>query len=120
VKPRFLLDEQLSPELAAAGVREGLDVTAVSNSELEGRDDRAILHAAIIQGRILVTLNVRHLVPILQDFVKSGARVPGLIKISSRTFPSQRLKPLLRSLKKMAGRIERGEVDPSMGVTMTR
>jgi len=30
------------------------------------------------------------------------------------------LKGLLRALIQLAGRIERGEVDPSMGVTLTR
>jgi len=120
VKPRFLLDEQLSRRLAEAAVRAGLDVTAVKGSELAGLDDRSILLAAAAQERILVTCNIRHFAPLMIDLLHSGVTPAGLVKISSKSFRPDDFRGILRSLVSLAGRIERGEVDPSMGVTLTR
>ena len=120
MRPRFLLDEHLSHKLADAARSVGLDVTAVVNSTWAGRDDASILHTAVAEGRILVTMDIGGFVPLLAEYFLQGARVPGLILINAKTFPSQDVKLLLRSLKGMADRIERGEVDPSMGVTLTR
>jgi len=120
VKARFLLDEQLSRKLAAAAVRAGLDVVAVSGSDLAGCDDLRILLAAGAQGRILVTFNIRHFVPLVTDLIHSGVTPKGLVKISPKSFHPGDLRGILRALIKLAERIERGEVDPSMGVTLTR
>lgn len=120
MKPRFLLDEQLSQEVATAAANLGLDVEAVSGSDLTWRDDEAILHAAVAKDRILVTIDIRGFLPKLVDALRDEVRIPGLILVNPRTFPSQELRPLLRALKKMADRIEHGEVDPSMGVVLTR
>jgi len=120
VKPRFLLDEQLSQKLAEAAQALGLDVKAICDSPLVGRDDVAILRAAVADGRILVTIDIGGFMPLIHEFFLEGTRIPGLILINPKTFPSQDVKVLLRSLKSMADRIERGEVDPSMGVTLTR
>ena len=120
MKARFLLDEQLSHRLASAGVRAGLDVVAVSGSELAGCDDLTILQAAVGQGRILVTFNIRHFAPLMNDLIHSGMAPKGLVKISPKSFHPGDLKGILRALIKLAARIERGDVDPSMGVTLTR
>lgn len=120
MKPRFLLDEQLSRRLAEAAVRAGLDVTAVRGSNLAGLDDRSILMAAAAQERILVTCNIRDFAPLMIDLIHSGLTPAGLVKISSKSSPPGDLKGILRALIKMADRIERGEVDPSKGVTLTR
>jgi len=120
VKPRFLLDEQLSPKIAEAARALDLDVRAVCGSTLEGRDDESILCAAVADDRILITIDIGGFTPLLTKFFNEGTRVPGLILVNPKTFPSQDRKVLLRSLKSMADRIERGEVDPSMGVTLTR
>ena len=120
MKPRFLLDEQLSRKLAEAARSVGLDVTAVSDSPWAGRDDVAILGAAVAEGRILVTIDIGGFIPLITSSFLEGIRIPGLILIHPKTFPSQDVKVLLRSLKSMADRIERGEVDPSMGITLTR
>ena len=120
MRPKFLLDEQITPTLALAATRAGLDMTAVSGSALKGRSDLEVFRAAIEQGRILVTYNAGDFVPLLRDFIHSGARIPGLITISTRTFRSSDLKGLLAALVKLAGRIESGESDPSMGLTLTR
>ena len=120
MKPRFLLDEQLSQKLAEAARALGLDVRAVCDSTLAGRDDVAILSAAVADGRILITIDIGGFMPLLTKFFLEGTKIPGLILVNPKTFPSQDVKVLLRSLKSMADRIERGEVDPSMGITLTR
>jgi len=120
VKPRFLLDEQLSRRLAEAAVRAGLDVTAVKGSELAGLDDRSILLAAAAQERILVTCNIRHFAPLMTDLINSGVTPKGLVKISAKSFHPGDLRGILRALVELAARIERGEVDPSMGITLKR
>ena len=120
MKPRFLLDEQLSWRLAQAAVRAGLDVTAVNGSELAGLDDRSILLAAAAQERILVTYNIRDFVRLSRDLWCSGVRHPRLVLINSKSFRPDDFRGILRSLISLPGQIERGEVDPSMGVTLTR
>jgi predicted nuclease of predicted toxin-antitoxin system len=118
--PRFLLDEHFSPALAAAAVRAGLDVTAVVATDLRGRDDLRVLKAAVSQDRILVTYDLADFRPLLSEMVWAGIKVPGLVAVNSRTFRSNDLKGLRKALIRLAERIVRGEVDPSMGVTLTR
>ena len=120
MRPRFLLDEQLSHKLAEAARTIGLDVTAVDNSTWAGRDDVSILHTAVAEGRILITMDIGGFVPLLAEYFLQGTKIPGLILINAKTFPSQDVKTLLRSLKRMADRIDRGDIDPSMGVVLTR
>ena len=104
MKPRFLLDEQLSWRLAQAAVRAGLDVTAVKGSELAGLDDRSILLAAADQERILVTYNIRDFIRLLRDMISGGVRHQGLVLINSKSFRPDDFKGILRSLISLAGR----------------
>lgn len=120
MRPRFLLDEHLQPELAAAAARAGLNAVAVCTTALKGKSDLAVLLAAIEQGRIVVTYDAEDFRPLVSGMTLAGIKVPGVVFINSRTFRSNDLKGLLRALIQLAGRIERGEVDPSMGVTLTR
>jgi predicted nuclease of predicted toxin-antitoxin system len=118
--PRFLLDENFDPRLARAGTRAGLDVVAVAGTYLMGRDDLSILNIAIKEQRIVVTYDVEGFLPLVSALALSGIQVPGLLIVNSRTLRSNDLKGLLAAILKLAGRIERGEVDPSMGVSLTR
>jgi predicted nuclease of predicted toxin-antitoxin system len=118
--PRFLLDEHFDPRLGKAGRRAGLDVVAVAGTRLTGRDDLSILNAAMAEDRIVVTYDVEDFLPLVSAMAMSGIRIPGLVIVNSRTFRSSDLKGLLAALLALARRIERGEVDPSMGVTLTR
>ena len=120
MRPKFLLDEHFPQSLAAAAVRARLDVLAVVATDLRGRDDLRILQAAVDQDRILITYDQRDFRPLLSEMIWAGVRAPGLVAVSSRTFRSNDLKGLLRALLRLAGRIERGEVDPSMGITLTK
>ena len=118
--PRFLLDEHFDPKLAKAGARAGLDVSAVAGLHLMGRDDLSILNVAIKENRIVVTYDVEDFLPLVSVMALKGIQIPGLVIVNSRTFRSSDLKGLLAALLKLAGRLERGEVDPSMGVMLTR
>ena len=75
--------------------------------------------AAIEQGRIVVTYDAEDFRPLVSELSSAGINVPGAVFINSRTFRSNDLKGLLRALIQLAARIERGEVDPSMGITLT-
>jgi predicted nuclease of predicted toxin-antitoxin system len=120
VKPRFLLDEQLSLRLAEAAGRAGLDVTAVSGSDLEGVDDRTVLLAAAAQERILVTYDIRDFSRLMRDLVSGGVTPRGMLLIHPKSFRPDDLRGIRRALISMADRIERGEVNPSMGEALTK
>lgn len=120
MRPRFLLDEHLQPSLAVAARRAGLNVVAVAATPLKGKSDQVILAAAVDQERILVTYDAEDFRPMVSEMVLAGIKVPGAVFIHSRTLRSNDLKGLLRALIELAARIERGEVDPSMGVMLTR
>jgi hypothetical protein len=62
----------------------------------------------------------RHFIPLLRDFICSEITIPGLVTVRIRTIRPDDLKGLLSALVRLANRIERGEVDPSMGVALTR
>ena len=79
-----------------------------------------LLVAAAVQHRILVTYNARDFVRLLRDLVCSGVTPPGLVLLNSKSLRPDDFRGILRSLVSLAGRIERGEVDPSMGVMLTR
>lgn len=52
---KFLIDENLPPALAAWLRTDGFDAIHVSERNLLGATDQAILNAALAEGRIIVT-----------------------------------------------------------------
>ncbi len=85
---RFLLDEHISPLVAARLRALGHEAVAVAEREsMRGGSDDRIREAAAAEDRVLVTYDVR-------DFGSLGARIaaagephPGIILVSSRRFP---------------------------------
>lgn len=70
---RLLLDEMLSPIVAAGLRRRGLDVVAiVEEPGLAGLDDGRVLAVAIAERRVLVTNNARD----FRRLVRDSADVP--------------------------------------------
>lgn len=116
MKPRFLLDEQISPRAAEASRRLGVDARAVAGTPLAGGDDRAIFQAAIAEGRILVTYNIADFVTLLRDFLNAGPAIPGIVFVRGETIPTSDVRRLARALAALAARIEDGRVDPMGGV----
>lgn len=120
MRPTFLLDEHISPEVARQAGKAGLDVRAVAASELAGLDDKAIFRKAVEEGRVLVSYNIDDMSLLLGDFLKEGAAVAGVIFVDVRTIPPSDVPGLARALVKLADRMEKGEVDPGGGIFLQR
>jgi hypothetical protein len=84
---KALLDEQLSPQIAAVLRQSGHDVEAVADRvDLLGRSDRYILEAAGNEGRAVITNNVKDFRPLAAEWLAKGRVHAGLILLpSSRT-----------------------------------
>lgn len=84
---RALLDEQLSPQIAALLQQRGHDVVAVvERADLTGRGDRTILDTATSELRAVVTNNIKDFRPLAAEWLAQGRTHAGLILLpSSRT-----------------------------------
>jgi hypothetical protein len=120
VVPKFLLDEQISPEVAKQAVKAGVDVRAVAASDLAGLDDRSIFRKAVEGGRVLVSYNIDDMSLLLGDFLKEGAAVAGLVFVDVRTIPPSDVPGLARALVKLEKKMGKGEVNPGGGIFLQR
>ena len=120
MRPSFLLDEQISPQVAELASKQGLNVRAVAASELAGLDDPAIFRKAVDEGRILVTYNIDDMSALLGDFLKEGAAVAGVVFVDIRTIPPSDVVGLARGLVKLARKLEAGEVQAGGGLFLQR
>lgn len=79
---RLLLDEHLSKDLASALRDRGHDVVAVTERDdlIQKRDDE-LLAVGQVEGRAIVTSNVRDFRPLGAQAVLSGAGHAGLVLI---------------------------------------
>lgn len=84
---KALLDEQLSPEIAALPRQLGHDVDAVAGRpDLVGRSDTFIFEAACSENRAVITNNIKDFRPIAAQWLAQGRVHAGLILVpSSRT-----------------------------------
>lgn len=80
---RLILDAHVSgPVIGEALKREGHDVFAVDQRpDLEGMSDEDLLALAVKEGRILITANVRHFLPLVTEKSVKGESHPGCILI---------------------------------------
>jgi hypothetical protein len=84
----LLLDEMLPPALAEQLSDAGCDTLAVSaDPGLRGAPDAEVLERAALQGRVLVTDNIRDFVPLHNEWAAAGRTHPGLLLVHSKTFP---------------------------------
>ena len=85
VPDALLLDEMLSPAIAAA---HGIDCRAVvADPVLRALSDLEIFQAALAEGRVLVTNNVPDFESLRRAHEAAGNQVPGLIYTSDLAFP---------------------------------
>ena len=93
---RAILDEQLSPQIAALLRQAGYDVDAVAErDDLVGRSDRVVFEIASIEGRAVVTNNIKDFRPLAAEWLAQGRTHGGLILLpSSRT----RTRPAVAAL----------------------
>jgi predicted nuclease of predicted toxin-antitoxin system len=101
---RLLLDEMLSAVIAAQLRDKGHDVTALQGDPGGmGIPDTAVLARAAAEGRALVTRNVKDFVVLDAQTRAAGNPHPGLVLISTKTFPEDRgaIPALVRSLDRL-------------------
>jgi Domain of unknown function (DUF5615) len=84
---KALLDEQLSPQIAALLRQHGLDVDAVADRlDLAGRSDLVIFEVACSEDRAVITNNSKDFRPLAAQWLAQGRVHAGLILLpSSRT-----------------------------------
>jgi len=91
-----------SPHIASALRDRGFDAISVHERPLlEGEpDDREVLRAATRERRVLVSNNVKDLVPIVDEFAFAGEMHYGVLLTSDATFPRTReaISLIVRSL----------------------
>lgn len=82
-----LLDEQLSPQIAALLRQPGFDVDAVADRpDLVGRSDQFIFEVACTEDRAVITNNIKDFRPLAAQWLAQGRVHAGLILLpSSRT-----------------------------------
>jgi hypothetical protein len=81
---KALLDEQLSPEIAALLRRAGHDVEAVvDRDDLVGRSDRIVFETACGEDRAVVTNNIKDFRPLAAERLVQGRSHSGLILLPS-------------------------------------
>jgi predicted nuclease of predicted toxin-antitoxin system len=120
VKPRFLLDEHISPKVARLAAKRGVDARAVADSELAGLKDAPLFRTAIAEGRILVTYNIDDMSILLSDLLKEGADVPGVVFVDIRTISVADVVGLSRALVRLARKLEVGELQAGGGIFLQR
>jgi hypothetical protein len=82
---RAILDEQLSPQIAAKLPKAGYDVDAVAErADLVGRSDRIVLEVATREGRAVVTNNIKDFRPLGAEWLARGRVHAGLILLPSK------------------------------------
>jgi predicted nuclease of predicted toxin-antitoxin system len=91
VSARLLLDEMLSPEIAAELAKRGHDVVAVAAEPgLVGLPDEQLLDWATDEGRCLVTENVKDFEVLRRAAIAQGRTHAGLLHSGPRRFPRDR------------------------------
>jgi predicted nuclease of predicted toxin-antitoxin system len=86
-----LLDEMFSDAIAQQLRAKGYDVVSVvAHPALVGLPDDQILAYATTEGRALVTANIKDFMPLDSRYRAAGQAHPGLILVSTKTFPQDR------------------------------
>ncbi|KAF0245818.1 MAG: hypothetical protein FD180_1292 [Planctomycetota bacterium] len=117
---RFLLDEHISPRVAAGLKRAGIDAVTAIEAGLGRSDDEALLAAAWTLGRVVVTYNTADFAPLLASRNAAGAHGPGIVFVSAKPLAPDLVGALVKSLACLAEKIHNGEVDVSCGVFLER
>jgi predicted nuclease of predicted toxin-antitoxin system len=82
---KALVDEQLSPQIAARLRHAGNDVVAVADrDDLVGLSDRVVLEVAASEERAVITNNVKDFRPVAGERLAQGRTHAGLILVASK------------------------------------
>jgi len=103
---KLLLDEHISPDVAAGLLRRKSKLAVRYMSEWEGgdflgRDDSACLRHAARQGLTLVTYDRRTIPPLLKLWAEEGRQHGGVIFVDEKTISPSDIGGLVRSLTEL-------------------
>ena len=85
-----------------------------------GMADPDLLKLAAKEKRIFVTYDTATVPVAFSELFRAGSDIPGLVLVDSKTIPSNEISGLARALGRLAGRIEKDEVDVSGGVFLQK
>ncbi len=109
---KFLLDEDLNPEVAETGRGLSLDVASVHEIGRRGLDDRTQLELAAGDGRIFLTRNRDDFIQLTIEFFQAGSPHPGVL-IVPYSLPNNRPERIAHALRAWHDRQEPlGEPSP--------
>jgi len=116
----FLLDAHISPIVSELLGKDGLDARAIGGSTLMNAEDEDLLKLAVKEKRLFVTYDSATVPAALADLLSQGFDVPAVAYVSAATIRANDFSGLAKALKRLAARIETGEVDPSGGLFLGR
>src|SRR5437868_3665535 len=99
----YLLDEHLSPEIAAQVRRKRPGITIESiqtwrDGQFRRTEDARILVAATEAGLTLVTYDRSTILPVLEEWGEEGRSHAGVLFISHRAIPASAIGALVKAL----------------------
>ncbi len=100
----YLLDEHISPAVAGALRRAGIEAHALKEFRgglLVGAGDVEIIRCALEAGLVFVTFDVHTIPPLLRYLADTGFRHGGVVLVSYRTFRQGDVRGLARALAKL-------------------
>ncbi len=85
---KLLLDEMYARDIAEGLRARGHDVAAASErADLRSVADAASFEAMQVEGRVIVTNNVRDFMPLVQQALQAGSACHGVVFTSDKSLP---------------------------------
>lgn len=117
---KFLLDGDISPDVADGCREQGLDIRSVSEVLSPDASDDVIFQRALEEGWIIVTYNNGDFALLLGDALREGIQIPGVVFVNGRTIRSSDFGGLIRAIVKLSKQIDKGEAAASGGLFLSR
>lgn len=117
---KFLLDADISPDVATGCREQGLDIRPVAEVMATDTEDELIFQRAVKEGWIIVTYNNGDFAILLGNALREGLKVPGVVFVNGRTIRRSDFGGLIRALVKLSAQLDKGEADASGGLFLSR